>query len=96
MVCRNGLRVLKTKFDRVVWDSETHGIKSVVTLYNSSDIPTYINSWDDLSPKSQTVYPTNQLKGCVQTWIEVSDGTNQQTVPVMRCSEVRDFQFGHD
>lgn len=97
MVCRNGLRYLKIKFDIVDWDSETHGIKTAVTYIYSSDIPTYVSSWDNLNPQDpNAIYFTNQLKGCAQTWIELPNGTSKQTVPVMRCSEIRDFQFGHD
>ncbi len=96
MVCRNGLRYVKVKFDQVYWETPDHGIKTAFTLISSSDVPTYIESWDNLNPEDNSLRVTNQIKGCGQTWMELSDGTNKQTVPVMNCMELRDFQFGHD
>ena len=93
-VCSSGLRFLKIKFDRVIWDSEEHGTKTTMTLTYSPDIPTYIYSWDDLTSDLEI---TNQLKTCAQSWIEIGNGSGgKQTVPVMNCAEVRDFQFGSD
>lgn len=88
--CAAGLRYLQVSFDRVIWESEDNGTKTTFKITYSQDIPPYIHDWDDTS----TLYFTNQLQTCAQTWLTVSDGDQSQIVPVLQCLDVRDFKFG--
>lgn len=91
LACKNGLRYIQVKFDRVIWDTEDHGTKTAMTFIYSADAPTYVYSWDDMN----ALEITNQIKTCAQTWVELdAGGGNKQTVPVLQCAEVRDFHFG--
>lgn len=91
LACKNGLRYIQVKFDRVVWDSDTHGTKTSLTFIYSSDIPTYVYDWSNMNE----LEITNQIKTCAQVWVEVDTGQeSKQTVPVLNCAEVRDFHFG--
>jgi hypothetical protein len=89
-LCRNGLRYLKVNFDRVIWENEERGMKTKFSVVYSPDVPTYISDW----AIPEEMYLSNQVQFCTQTWIEVSNGDQKQSVPVKQCSEMRDFQFG--
>lgn len=94
IICGSGLRFYRVKFDKVTWDSEEHGTKTTFTFTYSPDVPTYIDSWDNMA---EGLSVTKQVRGCVQTWLEIDNGSGgKQTVPVQNCAELRDFQFGHD
>lgn len=88
--CPPSLGYLQVSFDRVVWDSDENPTKTILKITYSPDIPPYIHDWDDTSE----LYFTNQIQTCAQTWLELSDGTNTQTVPVLQCIDVKDFKFG--
>ena len=88
--CHSELRYLEVDFDRVVWDSEAHGIKTTYKMIYSPDIPTYVHDWSN----QDEVYFTNLYKTCAQVFVPVSQGGQSQTVPVLQCAEIRDFQFG--
>ena len=87
--CEQGLRFVRISFDIVEWTSEDHGVRTNARFTYSSDIPTYIYDWIP-----GRVYFTNMIENCQQTWIEVSDDTHTQVVPVRECMEITDFQFG--
>jgi len=87
--CAQGLRFVRVSVDRVLWESEEKGVKTTYRFTYSSDIPTYVYDW-----LPGDVYPTNLVESCAQTWVEVSDGTQTQVVPVRECMEITDFQFG--
>ena len=87
--CSQGLRFVRVSFDRVVWETAEKGTKTNYRFTYSSDIPTYVYDW-----LPGDVYPTNQIDSCAQTWVEVSNGTQTQVVPVRECMEITDFQFG--
>ncbi len=89
-LCRKGLRYLRVKFDRVVWQNEETGMKTKFSIVYSPDVPTYISDW----AIPEEMYLSNQVQFCTQTWIDVSSGDQKQSVPVKQCSEMRDFQFG--
>lgn len=88
--CSQGLRYVRISFDRVIWESEAKGTKTNFRFTYSSDIPTYVYDWIP-----GDVFPTNQVDSCIQTWIEITNANNQtQVVPVRKCMEITDFQFG--
>lgn len=87
--CDAGLSYLKVTFDRVVWDSANHGVKTSFLFISSGDIPTYIHDWSDI----HNLYFTNLIKSCTKTLFEVMNADQIQIVPVLRCTEVQDFQF---
>ncbi len=88
--CDLGLRYLRVTFDRVVWDSDVHGTKTAYQIIYSPDIPTYIHDWDSM----EELYMTNQYQTCAQVWLEIDNGGQKQTVPILQCAIMRDFQFG--
>ena len=92
--CAKGLRYTKITFDRVVWDSDNHGNITTYSITYSPDIPTYIADWSDPSSEYPSTYPSNQLQFCAQTWIDVENNGQTQSVPVQQCADIRDFQFG--
>lgn len=89
--CDLPLRTIQIYFDRIVWDPPEHGNKTVFRITYSPDIPSYVHDWD--SPDGR--YLTNQLQACAQIFLEIQNqnGGQTQTVPILQCSEVRDFQF---
>ncbi len=89
-LCRNGLRYLKVSFDRVIWEDEERGTKTKFSIIYSPDVPTYISDW----AIPEEMYLSNQVQFCTQTWIEITNGNQKQSVPVKQCSEMRDFLFG--
>lgn len=88
--CPPTLGYLQVSFDRVIWDSDDNPTKTIFKITYSPDVPPYIHDWDN----TNELYFTNQLQTCAQTWIEISDGTQTQTVPVLQCIVMRDFKFG--
>lgn len=95
-ICQSGLRFIRIKFDQVIWENETAGTKTALTFVYSPDIPNYIHSWDNMNPADNELYFTNQIRYCQQRWVEIESGNGKQNVPVLACSEIRDFQFGKD
>lgn len=88
--CDKGLRLYIVSFDRVVWNADDHGIKTNYRFTYSPDIPTYVHDWDDMGG----LYFTNQYETCMQTWLEVTQQSQTQVVPVRQCIGVSDFKFG--
>lgn len=88
--CDLPLRILKVSFDRVTWDTPEHGTKIKFSYIFSPDIPVYIQEWDT---HEEGYALTNLIQACAQIFLEVQNGNQKQTVPILQCSEVRDFEL---
>lgn len=87
--CKKELRVIRLNFDRVEWPEDEKPFKVTYSFTFSADIPTYISDW-----LPGTIGLSNQVSSCAQYWQEFKNGEVTQNVPVRRCVEVVDFQFG--
>lgn len=87
--CETGMRYMKVQYDAILWDTEDHGIKTIMQYYFSPNVPTYIYDWANPGD----IFPARIYRECVQQWVKVQNGDSTREVPVRQCRELKDFKF---